>query len=148
LTQGYYKEPEKGAELWHGGWLHTGDVASISPDGTLVIKDRIKDVIKTGGEWISSLALENYISQSEVVSQVAVVGVPDEQWGERPFAMIVPAEGAQVDESVIKQHLQQYVESGDIAKWAIPERISIVADIPKTSVGKINKKLIREQVPS
>ena len=148
LTQGYYKEPEKGAELWQGGWLHTGDVASISPDGTLVIKDRIKDVIKTGGEWISSLALENYISQSEAVSQVAVVGVPDEQWGERPFAMIVPAEGAQVDESVIKQHLQQYVESGEIAKWAIPERISIVADIPKTSVGKINKKLIREQVPS
>ncbi|WP_372740163.1 fatty acid--CoA ligase [Neptunomonas sp.] len=146
LTQGYYKEPEKGDELWANGWLHTGDVASISVDGTLEIKDRIKDVIKTGGEWISSLELENLISQNEAVNQVAVVGVPDERWGERPFAMIVAAEGHSVDAAGIKQHLQQYVESGQIAKWAIPERISMVTEIPKTSVGKVNKKLIRDQV--
>lgn len=146
LTQGYYKEPEKSDELWENGWLHTGDVASISVDGTLEIKDRIKDVIKTGGEWISSLELENLISQNEAVNQVAVVGVPDARWGERPFAMIVPAEGYSIEAADIKQHLQQYVDSGQIAKWAIPERISIVAEIPKTSVGKINKKLIRDQV--
>lgn len=146
LTQGYYKEPEKSDELWENGWLHTGDVASISPDATLEIKDRIKDVIKTGGEWISSLELENLISQNEAVNQVAVVGVPDARWGERPFAMIVPAEGHSIDAASVKLHLQQYVDNGQIAKWAVPERISIVTEIPKTSVGKINKKLIRELV--
>ncbi|WP_136678949.1 fatty acid--CoA ligase [Neptunomonas sp. XY-337] len=146
LTQGYYREAEKSTELWEGGWLHTGDVASIHPNGSLEIKDRIKDVIKTGGEWISSLELESLISQHENVSQVAVVGVPDDQWGERPYAMVVPIEGAELTHDMLKQHLMQYVESGQIAKWAIPEKVSIVAEIPKTSVGKINKKLIREQV--
>ena len=146
LTQGYFKEPEKGAELWANGWLHTGDVASISPDGVLEIKDRIKDVIKTGGEWISSLELENLISQCDLVDQVAVVGVPDAQWGERPFAMVVPRVNTTVVAADIQQHLMKYVDEGHIAKWAIPERISVVSEIPKTSVGKINKKLIREQV--
>ncbi|MEP5981211.1 MAG: fatty acid--CoA ligase, partial [Marinobacter alexandrii] len=87
LTQSYFKEKEKGEELWKGGWLHTGDVASMDPDGTLVIKDRIKDVIKTGGEWLSSLDLENLISQHPSVAATAVVGVPDEKWGERPHAL-------------------------------------------------------------
>lgn len=146
LTQGYYREAEKSAELWEGGWLHTGDVASIHPNGSLEIKDRIKDVIKTGGEWISSLELESLISQHENVSQVAVVGVPDDQWGERPYAMVVPIEGTELTHDMLKQHLMQYVESGQIAKWAIPEKVSIVVEIPKTSVGKINKKLIRERV--
>ncbi len=88
LTQSYFKEPDKGEELWEGGWLHTGDVASIEPDNTLVIKDRIKDVIKTGGEWLSSLDLENLISQHPSVAGAAVVGVPDEKWGERPHALV------------------------------------------------------------
>jgi len=146
LTQGYYKEPEKAEELWQDGWLHTGDVASIDAEGVLQIKDRIKDVIKTGGEWISSLELENLISQHAAVAEVAVVGVPDEQWDERPLAMVVPASGSELEPTAIQQHLQQYVESGRINKWAIPQQIRIVREIPKTSVGKINKKVIRTQV--
>ena len=146
LTQGYYKEPEKAEELWENGWLHTGDVASIDVNGVIEIKDRIKDVIKTGGEWISSLELENLISQHDQVAEVAVVGVPDEKWGERPFAMIVPATGAEIDGETVQQHLSQFVESGQINKWAIPQQISVVTEIPKTSVGKINKKVIRTQV--
>ncbi|MCH8498294.1 MAG: fatty acid--CoA ligase [Marinobacter sp.] len=146
LTQGYLKEPEKGHELWAGGWLHTGDVASIEPDHNLTIKDRIKDVIKTGGEWLSSLDLENMISQHPAVAGAAVVGVPDDKWGERPHALVVLKAGQTADTAAIQAHLQQFVAAGDINKWAIPERIDFVEDIPKTSVGKINKKLIRDQL--
>ena len=146
LTQSYFKEPEKGEELWQGGWLHTGDVASLEPDNTLLIKDRIKDVIKTGGEWLSSLDLENLISQHPAVAGAAVVGVPDEKWGERPHALVIlkPGEEASLDD--IQNHLKQFVDSGEINKWAIPNQIDFVDDIPKTSVGKINKKLIRDQL--
>lgn len=145
LTQGYFKEPEKQEELWEGGRLHTGDVASIHENGFVEIKDRIKDVIKTGGEWLSSIELENLISQHPDVAAVAVVGVPDDKWGERPFAMVVP-KTAELDTPTLQQHLQQFVESGHISKWAIPEQMQMVDDIPKTSVGKINKKLIRESL--
>jgi len=146
LTGGYLKEPEKSAELWEGGWLHTGDVGSINSRNTLQIKDRIKDVIKTGGEWISTIELENLISKHAAVSEVAVVGVPDERWDERPVATIVLKEGAEATSDAIKAHLKQFVDSGEIAKWAIPERIEFVYEIPKTSVGKINKKLIRSEL--
>ncbi|MCG2579963.1 MAG: fatty acid--CoA ligase [Marinobacter sp.] len=146
LTQSYFKEPEKGEELWEGGWLHTGDVASIEPDNTLVIKDRIKDVIKTGGEWLSSLDLENLISQHPSVAGAAVVGVPDEKWGERPHALVTLKPGEKATLADIQSHLKQFVDTGEINKWAIPEQIDFVEDIPKTSVGKINKKLIREQL--
>ncbi|MEH6577903.1 MAG: fatty acid--CoA ligase [Amphritea sp.] len=146
LTQGYYNEPEKGAELWDNGWLHTGDVASIDSNGVLEIKDRIKDVIKTGGEWISSLELENLISQHEQVAEVAVVGIPDEKWGERPFALIVPVAGAEIEAAMIQSHMLQFVDNGQLNKWAIPQQISVVTEIPKTSVGKIDKKVIRTQV--
>ncbi|WP_417531055.1 fatty acid--CoA ligase [Marinobacter lipolyticus] len=146
LTQSYFKEPEKGEELWEGGWLHTGDVASIDPDNTLVIKDRIKDVIKTGGEWLSSLDLENLISQHPSVAGAAVVGVPDEKWGERPHALVTLKPGEKATLEDIQGHLKQFVDTGEINKWAIPEQIDLVEDIPKTSVGKINKKLIRDQL--
>jgi fatty-acyl-CoA synthase len=144
LTQGYFREPEKGAELWQDGWLHTGDVASVDQRNVVEIKDRIKDVIKTGGEWISSLELENLISSHPAVNAVAVVGVPDEQWGERPIALVVTNAGQELNQQDIATHLQQYVDSGEINKWAIPSKVNFVDDIPKTSVGKINKKLIRE----
>ncbi|WP_372985860.1 fatty acid--CoA ligase [Marinobacter sp.] len=146
LTQSYFKEPEKGEELWQGGWLHTGDVASMEPDNTLTIKDRIKDVIKTGGEWLSSLDLENLISQHPAVAGAAVVGIPDEKWGERPYALVTLKPGENASQEDIQKHLQQFVDSGDINKWAIPEQMDFVDDIPKTSVGKINKKLIRDQL--
>ena len=93
LTQGYFKNPDKGRELWDGGYLHTGDVANIDPKGYIRITDRIKDVIKTGGEWVSSLELESLISQHPAVAEVAVIGVADEKWGERPLAMVVPSMG-------------------------------------------------------
>ena len=146
LTQGYFREPGKGAELWQGGWLHTGDVASVNNEGVIQIRDRMKDVIKTGGEWISSLLLESLISKHPAVASVAVVGVPDPRWDERPLAMIVPTAGGEIDVDQIKAHLMQFVESGQINKWAIPEQIQIVEEIPVTSVGKLDKKRIRAQL--
>ncbi|MCQ4273205.1 fatty acid--CoA ligase [Pseudomonas kuykendallii] len=143
LTQGYFNEPEKSEELWEGGWMHTGDVATVDGMGVIDIRDRIKDVIKTGGEWISSLTLEDLISRDPAVREVAVVGVPDPQWGERPFALIVVHEGHVLDARTVKDHLKPFVEQGHINKWAIPSQIGLVTDIPKTSVGKLDKKRIR-----
>ena len=146
LTQGYYREPEKGEELWQGGWLHTGDVGSLDEHRTLQIKDRIKDVIKTGGEWISTLELENLISRHPGVAAVAVVGVPDERWDERPLAIVVAEPGEALDADAITQHLMQFVDNGQINKWAVPQQINFVDKIPLTSVGKIDKKVIRAQL--
>ncbi|MEH6389461.1 MAG: fatty acid--CoA ligase [Pseudomonas profundi] len=146
LTQGYFREPEKSAELWQHGWMHTGDVATIDEMGFIDIRDRIKDVIKTGGEWISSLELEDLISLSPAVKEVAVVGVPDPQWDERPFALIVPAEGHEMNARVLRDHLKSYVDEGRINKWAVPSQIATVTEIPKTSVGKLDKKRIRVEI--
>jgi len=146
LTQGYFREPEKGEELWAHGWLHTGDVATIDGMGFIEIRDRIKDVIKTGGEWISSLELEDLISRHSVVREVAVVGVPDPQWGERPFALLVLHEEQGLDAKGLKEHLKPFVEQGHINKWAIPSQIALVTEIPKTSVGKLDKKRIRVEI--
>ncbi|MDR7023271.1 fatty acid--CoA ligase [Pseudomonas peli] len=143
LTQGYFREPEKGAELWEHGWLHTGDVATIDDFGFIDIRDRIKDVIKTGGEWISSLELEDLISRHPAVREVAVVGVVDPQWGERPFALLVLREGQSLDAKGLKEHLKPFVDQGSINKWAIPSQIALVTEVPKTSVGKLDKKRIR-----
>lgn len=143
LTQGYFREPQKGEELWEHGWLHTGDVATLDGMGFIDIRDRIKDVIKTGGEWISSLELEDLISRHPAVREVAVVGIADPQWGERPFALLVLREGAELDARGLKEHLKPFVEQGHINKWAIPTQIALVTDIPKTSVGKLDKKRIR-----
>ncbi|MDH0746163.1 fatty acid--CoA ligase [Pseudomonas sp. GD03842] len=143
LTEGYYREPAKGAELWAGGWLHTGDVATLDSMGGIDIRDRIKDVIKTGGEWVSSLELEDLCSRHPGVREVAVVGVADPQWGERPFALLVVHEGHVIDAKALKEHLKPFVEQGHINKWAIPSQIALVTEIPKTSVGKLDKKRIR-----
>ena len=146
LTQGYFREPQKGEELWEHGWLHTGDVAAIDSMGFIEIRDRIKDVIKTGGEWISSLELEDLISRHAAVREVAVVGVADPQWGERPFALLVLREGQSLDAKGLKEHLIPFVEMGHINKWAIPTQIALVTEIPKTSVGKLDKKRIRVDI--
>jgi len=146
LTQGYLNEPEKSAELWANGWMHTGDVGTIDSNYTLQIRDRIKDVIKTGGEWISSLDLENLISQHPDIELTAVVGLPDAEWGERPHAMLTVKADAAVDREQVADHLQQFIEAGLIEKWAIPDSVTVVAEIPRTSVGKIDKKLIRKQL--
>ncbi len=146
LTMGYLREPHKGAELWEGGWMHTGDVATLDTMGVIDIRDRIKDVIKTGGEWVSSLELEDLISRHRAVREVAVVGMADAQWGERPFALLVAREGQVLDAQELKQHLLPFVDSGLINKWAIPSQIAIVSEMPKTSVGKLDKKRIRAEV--
>jgi fatty-acyl-CoA synthase len=143
LTQGYYREPEQSETLWKSGWMHTGDVATIDAKGFVVISDRIKDVIKTGGEWVSSIDIERLISKHEAVYEVAVIGLPDEKWGERPHAMIALSEGKILSAETIKTFLEDFIVSGTINKWAIPNRIFFEKELPKTSVGKVDKKQIR-----
>ena len=145
LTQGYYKNPAASEDLWSGGYLHTNDIGTIDPDGYLQVTDRIKDVIKTGGEWVSSLELEDVISRHAAVSEVAVIGVKDAKWGERPMALVVQRQGASATEDDIKAHVKAFAEQGAISKFAIPERVILVPAIDKTSVGKINKKGLREK---
>ncbi len=143
LTQGYFNEPEKSEELWADGWLHTGDVATMNSNNSLKITDRIKDVIKTGGEWVSSIDLENMIGQHEAVMEVAIVGIPDAKWGERPHAMIVLKEGENMTKEDLKTFMQRYVDDNTITAWTIPSSVEFAVAIPKTSVGKLDKKVIR-----
>ncbi len=147
LTQGYLKDPQNSEALWRGGYLHTGDIGAIDAEGYLKISDRLKDVIKTGGEWISSLDLEDLILKHPAVAETAVVGLPDPKWGERPLVLVVPKRDrvGQVDETAIRDWLKDFADQGIISKWGIPDRVLIVEAIPRTSVGKLNKKAIREQ---
>ncbi|GAA3393290.1 long-chain fatty acid--CoA ligase [Streptomyces roseoviridis] len=124
------------------GWLKTGDVGVISPDGYLTLTDRAKDVIKSGGEWISSVELENALMGHPAVAEAAVVAVPDDKWGERPLATVVLKEGTSADYEELRAFL---ATEGGIAKWQLPERWAIVPAVPKTSVGKFDKKVIRKQ---
>ncbi|MBC8492584.1 MAG: long-chain-fatty-acid--CoA ligase, partial [Chloroflexi bacterium] len=146
-TPGYYKDPERSEELWAGGWMHTGDVANVDEYGYIQIVDRIKDVIKSGGEWIVSLELENLLSLHDDVLEAAVIGIPDEKWGERPLAIIVPRQGAEerVTVEAMREHLQKFVADGVITSWAVPEHYVFVQELPRTSVGKIDKKTLRSQ---
>jgi fatty-acyl-CoA synthase len=145
LTTGYLRDPGRGAQLWEGGYLHTGDVATIDPRNSIRIADRIKDVIKSGGEWISSIALESMIGQHPWVSEVAVIGIPDPKWGERPCAWVVATPGRTLTSEMLLEHLEQFVVTGELSKWAIPDTFLPVTTIPKTSVGKIDKKAMRKQ---
>lgn len=147
LTQGYFKNPEASAQLWEGGYLHTQDIANIDSAGWLQITDRIKDVIKSGGEWISSLEIENLISLQPGVAEVAVIGIKDEKWGERPVAVVVRKSDstAPVTEDDIRQHVLAYAEKGQISKYSVPQNVKFVDALEKTSVGKTNKKWLREQ---
>ena len=147
LTQGYFNNPDASEQLWAGGYLHTNDIGTVGPDGYVQITDRIKDVIKTGGEWVSSLEVEDLISQHEAVSEVAVIGIKDEKWGERPLAIIVrdPKASTQATEDEIKAHAKIYADKGVISKFAIPHKILFVDQLPKTSVGKIDKKALRQK---
>lgn len=144
LTQGYLKNPKASEVLWRNGWLHTGDVATINEKDCITIVDRTKDIIKTGGEWISSLDIENIISQTEGVAETAVVGLPDSRWGERPHAFIVLKDASAPHiEARIRTRLQCLIDAGDINKWCMPDTITFIDEIPKTSIGKIDKKKLR-----
>jgi acyl-CoA synthetase (AMP-forming)/AMP-acid ligase II len=146
LTMGYLHNPAASADLWAGGYLHTGDIGVINPAGCLQVTDRLKDVIKTGGEWVSSLDLESIISQHPAVSEAAVIGVKDDKWGERPVALVVLKEGQVADAGEIKRHVQQFAEAGHISRFAIPDQVRFVDALAKTSVGKLNKMALRQQV--
>lgn len=136
-------EPLRPADKFsEDGWLKTGDVGTISADGFLTLTDRAKDVIKSGGEWISSVDLENALMSHPDVTEAAVVAVPDEKWGERPLATVVLREGSTADFASLRAFL---ADEGRIAKWQLPERWSIVEAVPKTSVGKFDKKVIRKR---
>ena len=147
LTEGYFKKPKESEQLWRYGWLHTGDIGYIDEGGYLYLTDRVKDVIKTGGEWISSLKLEDLISEHKAVAEAGVIGMPDEKWGERPMAVVVPKPEYKdkISPEDIREFLQKFVEDGTILKWAIPDRIEFVAQLPHTVVGKVDKKVLRKQ---
>lgn len=148
LTQDYFKSPEKSGELWRNGWLHSGDVGHIDEQGYLQVTDRIKDVIKTGGEWISSLDLENCISKHPMVLEAAAIGVPDAKWGERPLLLVTLKSEVESteNEQILIDFMRQAAIDGSIPKYAVPDVIRIVDELPKTSVGKLNKKLIRQTI--
>ncbi|MFJ6299225.1 long-chain fatty acid--CoA ligase [Streptomyces griseoviridis] len=136
-------EPLRPADKFsEDGWLKTGDVGTISPDGYLTLTDRAKDVIKSGGEWISSVELENALMAHPDVAEAAVVAVPDDKWGERPLATVVLKEGLTADFTTLRAFL---AEEGGIAKWQLPERWTIIESVPKTSVGKFDKKVLRRR---
>lgn len=145
ITASYYSNgSESELELlemeskFHDGWLRTGDVGALTEDGFLILTDRAKDIIKSGGEWISSVELEGEIMAHPAVIEASVIGVPDEKWGERPLATVVIAEGQSVTAAELREFLK-----GKFADWQLPERWSFIDEVPKTSVGKFDKKALR-----
>lgn len=145
LTRNYVDDPDRTRSLWRGGRLHTGDRGFIDPQGYVQITDRSSDAIKSGGEWISSIELESLLSQHDRVSEVAVIGVPHERWGERPVAVIVPQASAPIrqPQRELTEFLQRFIDSGRLNRWAVPDRFVVADEIPKTSVGKIDKAELR-----
>ena len=147
LTNGYIKDKQASKELWKGGYLHTGDVGYIDDTGSLIITDRIKDIIKSGGEWISSLQIEDIVSKCKGVKEVAAIGVKDSKWGERPIIIVakIAREKTEDINKRIRERISNEIKKGALSKWAMPDKIEYVKEIEKTSVGKINKKLLREK---
>jgi fatty-acyl-CoA synthase len=142
VIRAYFKPDDDANEArFHDGWLRTGDLGRIAPDGTVELVDRLKDLIKSGGEWISSLELEQALSTHPDVNEITVVAVPDARWGERPAAVIVPVAGRAPAQSDLASHL-----NGKVAKWWIPDVVRIVDEIPRTAVGKYDKRRLREQL--
>ena len=141
IASGYFGADPGSSSFTEDGWLRTGDVGTIDRYGYLRIVDRTKDLVKSGGEWISSVALENEIMSHPAVREAAVIGIADEQWGERPLACVVPVAGQELDEEDLRSHL-----AGRVAGWWIPERVLILDEIPKTSTGKFSKTTLRELV--
>jgi fatty-acyl-CoA synthase len=143
ITSSYYRasdDEDASSEKFDDGWLRTGDVGTLTADGFLRLTDRAKDVIKSGGEWISSVDLENALMAHPKVKEASVVGVPDETWGERPLATVVVLEG----ETVSADELRDFL-GGKVARWQLPERWAFIDEVPKTSVGKFDKKVLRQR---
>ena len=145
LTQGYLKDHKASERLWDGGWLHSGDVAVRDELGYVRITDRIKDVIKVAGEWVSSLELEDIIAQHPAVAEVAVIGAVDDRWGERPLALVVPRPDTELLERDLVHHVKEYADKGIVNKQVVLLKVKLVEAIDKTSVGKVNKVALREK---
>ena len=145
LTQGYLKDRRNSENLWQGGWLHTADVAWMNDKRYVKITDRIKDVIKTGGEWISSLEIEDLLITHPGIAEVAVIGTPDVKWGEVPLALVVKKADTDISEKELRRHIKGFVDRGIISRQVILLKVRFVDTIDKTSVGKINKRLLREK---
>ena len=139
VASAYYRDPSP--EKFHDGWLRTGDIASIDADGYITIRDRTKDVIKSGGEWISSVDLENELMAHPDVLEAAVIAKPDERWAERPLACVVVREGAELDADQVAAHLEPRV-----ARWWVPDEYAFIDEVPKTSTGKFDKKVLRQRL--
>lgn len=143
LTQGYLKDHVHSEKLWAGGWLHTNDVACIDKNGSIRITDRTKDVIKVGGEWLSSLEIEDVIAKHDGVAEVAVIGAPDVNWGEIPLAIVVSKANAEFEDKELIHILKSSVDSGVLPREAITLKVKRAEVIDKTSVGKVNKVALR-----
>src|SRR3954453_6754516 len=140
IASEYYEDPA-GGEKFHHGWLRTGDIASIDAQGSIRLSDRSKDVIKSGGEWISSVDLENAIMAHPAVAECAVIAMPHERWSERPLACVVVEQGQSVTPDELREHL-----TDQVAKWWLPDEFAFIDEVPKTSVGKFDKKVLRTQL--
>ncbi|HZB60713.1 MAG TPA: fatty acid--CoA ligase, partial [Actinomycetota bacterium] len=139
----YYNEAEGADRFTDDGWLRTGDVAELRRDSYIRLVDRTKDLVKSGGEWISSVELENALMGHPEVAQAAVIAVPDERWGERPLAVVVRKPGSEVGEAEVVASV-----AGKFPKWWLPERVEFVDEIPMTATGKFSKRLLRERFVS
>ena len=142
VTKEYFQRPEANEEDFEDGWLKTGDIVTVDTEGYIQIVDRAKDVIKSGGEWISSVELENAIMAHDGVGEAAVVGVPHEKWQERPVAFVVPT--ADADTETLRDEVMELL-AADYPKWWLPDAVEYIDEIPKTATGKFSKKDIREQ---
>lgn len=140
IADSYFKD-DRSDDAFIDGWLHTGDVVTIDEEGAVKIVDRTKDLIKSGGEWISSVDLENALMAHEAVFEAVVVSMPDPKWQERPVACVVLKEGKEVSKEDILEHLEP-----QFAKWWLPDEVLFMDEIPKTSVGKFLKMALRDQV--
>ena len=143
IADEYYKDPKQSAITFEDGWFHTGDIGTINKEGYISLVDRTKDLIKSAGEWISSIDLENAIMGFPKVLEAAVIGLPDDKWQERPLACVVPQPDAA--KTITKEEIQAYLKD-KVAKWWIPDEIVFMQELPKTSVGKFNKKKLRETI--
>src|SRR3954471_15384021 len=140
IARDYYNDPTSGEKFTDDGWLRTGDVAEMADESFIKLVDRTKDLVKSGGEWISSVELEGHVMAHPDVLEAAVIAVPDERWSERPCACVVRKEGSELDADALREFLAERV-----AKWWIPDRVEFIDEVPKTSVGKFDKKVLRAQ---
>lgn len=141
VIRGYYRDDDASGEAFDDdGWLATGDMATLGDDGELAIVDRVKDLIKSGGEWISSLDMENLANAHPGVRECAVIAVPDSKWGERPLLIVVPQAGHAPGKDDLLAHLRDR-----FAAWQLPDDVVFVAELPHTATGKIAKRLLRDR---